>query len=169
MSTNALPPGIALRPIGEGDTPFLRDLYGSTRQQELDRTGWDSEQRSAFVAMQFAAQHKHYRERYPNADFDLIERDGVPIGRLYLDARVDGLRLLDITLLPDQRNRGLGSTLIRHLLRRAEHDGLALHIHVERGNPAARLYRRLGFHTLETRDPYLFMEWRAPHPDVATG
>ena len=40
--------------------------------------------------------------------------------------------------------------------------GRLLRIHVERFNPALRLYERLGFHPIADRGVYLFMEWGAP-------
>ena len=36
-----------------------------------------------------------------------------------------------------------------------------LRIHVERFNPALRLYERLGFRQVEDKGVYLFLEWRA--------
>jgi ribosomal protein S18 acetylase RimI-like enzyme len=169
MPPDALPPGITLRPTGEGDLPFLRALYGSTRRRELDLIGWGPEQRNAFVAMQFEAQSRHYREHHPEADFEVIELDGEPIGRLTVESRPDELHLIDIALVPERRNRGLGGALVRRLLRRAERSGVALRIHVGRDNPAHRLYRRLGFRTLEEQGPYTLMEWRAPTLDGVGG
>jgi hypothetical protein len=37
--------------------------------------------------------------------------------------------------------------------------GKPLRIHVERFNPALRLYERLGFRQIDDRGVYLFMEW----------
>jgi predicted GNAT family acetyltransferase len=42
-------------------------------------------------------------------------------------------------------NRGLGTTLLRNLQSEAAAAGKPLRIHVERFNPALRLYERLGF------------------------
>jgi hypothetical protein len=42
-----------------------------------------------------------------------------------------------------------------------------LRIHVERQNPALSLYQRLGFHELEDRGVYLFLEWRTPAAKAA--
>ena len=38
--------------------------------------------------------------------------------------------------------------------------GLPVRIHVEKFNPALRLYRRLGFTEIEDKGIYLFMEWQ---------
>ncbi len=39
--------------------------------------------------------------------------------------------------------------------------GRLLRIHVERFNPALRLYERLRFRQIEDKGVYLFLEWRA--------
>jgi hypothetical protein len=54
-------------------------------------------------------------------------------------------RIVDIALLPQYCNRGIGTTLLRDLQSEAAAAGKPLRIHVERFNPALRLYQRLGF------------------------
>ena len=49
----------------------------------------------------------------------------------------------------------------RQLQAEASAAGKPLRIHVERFNPALRLYERLGFRLVEDRGIYLFLEWRA--------
>ena len=45
-----------------------------------------------------------------------------------------------------------------------------LRIHVERFNPALRLYERLGFKQIADRGVYWFMEWqRQGGPQLGTG
>ncbi|MGH8553262.1 MAG: GNAT family N-acetyltransferase, partial [Methylococcales bacterium] len=75
---------IALRPMGEADLPFLKDLYGSTREQELELTDWTPEQKKRFIAFQFAAQHEHYLKHYTGCEFNVAEVDGLRAGRLYI-------------------------------------------------------------------------------------
>ena len=123
---------------------------------------WDAAQKTAFVQMQFAAQHAYYQEHYAGADFDVILVDSQPAGRLYVNRTDDELRIVDIALLPQWCNRGIGSALVTALQAEAAAAGKPLRIHVERFNPALRLYERLGFRQIEDRGVYLFMEWRAP-------
>ena len=151
---------IRFRPITPEDLPFLADLYAGTRAEELAQTGWSEADRAAFLAQQFRAQHRHYQTHFPDAAFELILLEDTPIGRLYLDRRGDEFRLIDIALLPEQRNRGLGGALLRDLLAEARAAGKPVRIHVEPFNPALRLYRRLGFELLEDKGVHLFMEWR---------
>ena len=109
--------------------------------------------------MQFDAQHAHYQEHYAGAAFDVILVDGQPAGRLYVAREEDEIRIVDIALLPDFCNRGIGTTLLRGLQSEAAAAGKPLRIHVERFNPALRLYERLGFREIADRGVYLFMEW----------
>ena len=53
---------------------------------------------------------------------------------------------VSVGVLPQHRARGLGTAMLRALVAAADEDGLpGLSLSVERDNPAARLYRRLGF------------------------
>jgi len=153
-------PGITLRPIRDDDLELLFRVYASTREEELAPVPWTAEQKADFLRMQAAAQHAYYQENYKGADWLVIERDGVPAGRLYVHRREKEIRLVDISLLPEHRNAGIGSDILVELIAEAAAAGKPLRIHVERFNPALRLYERLGFQQIEDRGVYLFMEWR---------
>jgi ribosomal protein S18 acetylase RimI-like enzyme len=151
---------IALRPIVADDLPFLLAVYASTRELELAAVPWDAGQKAAFVRMQFDAQHAYYQEHYAGAAFDVILVGGQPAGRLYVDRQDNEIRIVDIALLPEYRNRGIGTGLLRELQSEAAAAGKPLRIHVERFNPALALYERLGFRQIDDRGVYLFLEWR---------
>jgi ribosomal protein S18 acetylase RimI-like enzyme len=53
--------------------------------------------------------------------------------------------MVDIAILPPWRGRGVGGALLRALQDEARAAVRPLTIHVERMNPAMRLYERLGF------------------------
>ena len=140
---------------------LLFRLYASTRAEEMAMVvDWTDEQKEGFLRMQFQAQHAWYREHYEGAQLDLILIDGAPAGRLYVHRRTAEIRLMDIALLPEHRNSGIGSSLLRELMAEAEAAGKHLTIHVEKYNPAMRLYHRLGFQAVADRGPYDLMEWR---------
>src|SRR4051794_3142552 len=136
---------ITLRPITPDDEEFLRQVYASTREEELALTDWDTAQKAAFVQMQFAAQHRYYQENYRQTTFDVILVDGQPAGRLYVARWAKQIRIVDIALLPEYRNAEIGSALLHELMAEAAAAGKPVSIHVERYNPALRLYTRLGF------------------------
>ena len=155
-----LPSGITLRPAGASDSDFLLQVYASTREEELQLVDWSADQKAAFVRAQFEAQDTEYRRNYPDASFDVVEIDSEPAGRLYVDRRADDIRIVDITLLPTYRGRGIGTALLRGLLAEAAASGKRLSIHVEVHNPARALYERLGFVPIEERGVYLLMAAR---------
>ncbi len=151
-------PDIRLRPVGEADLAFVRDVYASTRQAELDLTGWPPQQRAAFVDMQFNAQLADYTRRWPESRHDLILVDGHPAGRLWVDRSPTHIHVLDVTVLPEWRNHGVATALLRGLIDEARGSGRSFDLHVERGNRAIRLYERLGLTVLDSDGPiYLRM------------
>ena len=147
-----------LRPAGADDRGFLLQVYASTREEELRLVAWDDEQKAAFIRQQFEAQDVYYREHYAAASFDVIEDDDGPIGRLYVSRWDDEIRIVDIALLPEHRGRGSGTALVRDVLDEAARSGKRVSIHVERNNPALRLYERLGFVPVDERGVYLLLE-----------
>lgn len=152
---------VTFRPSIERDVPFLRDLYATTRAEELRHVPWTPQQKRAFVEMQFLAQKTHYEQHYPDCEFLIIELDGRPIGRLYID-RGEDIRITDIALLPEFRRRGIGGMLMVEILAEGRSTGKNVSIHVEHDNPARRLYERLGFQHVATNGVYDLMAWRPP-------
>ena len=148
--------------MSDADMPFLRQLYRSTREDELEITGWSEEQKQAFVDMQFRAQHRHYQKHYPDALWLIIEQAGQPVGRLYLERWTQEHRIIDIALLPQVRGHGIGGAILLDLHDEAENDGKAVSIHVEKINPAMSLYRRLGYETIEDKGVYDLLVWKPP-------
>jgi ribosomal protein S18 acetylase RimI-like enzyme len=160
-------PQIELRPATPDDREALVAIYRTTREDELELTGWDEEQRAAFVEMQFAAQDRFYHDAYPDRRFLLILVNGGPVGRIYLARLADELRVVDLAILPSHRGLGIGSALLADVIAEAEAAGLPIRLHVEPWNPARRLYERLGFVTIEVRGFYELME-RPPADQLKT-
>jgi ribosomal protein S18 acetylase RimI-like enzyme len=119
---------------------------------------WDDAQKEAFLRQQFEAQDAWWQENYAEASFDVILVEGEPAGRLYVHRGRSEIRIVDIALLPEHRGNGVGTGLLEKLLAEGDADGKSLTIHVERMNPALRLYERLGFSVVEDKGVYLFLE-----------
>lgn len=150
---------LSLRPITPEDDSFLAAVYASTRAEELLVTDWSDQDKAIFCRHQFDAQTAHYTANYPGASFQIIERAGVPAGRLYLARWEKEIRIVDITFLPEHRGVGLGTNLLKELQEEAKSADKKLSIHVERLNPAMRLYERLGFRQVEDKGVYLLLHW----------
>ena len=145
-------------PASGNDREFLRKVYASTRQQELEACGWPARQQESFVRMQFEARRRSYEAQYPSATESIIMDENTPAGSWIVFRGPSEIRLVDIALLPEHRGRGIGSRLISTLIREAMDSNLPLRLSVLRGNRAIRLYERLGFVVISSDSMYLEME-----------
>ena len=151
---------ISVRPETAGDAEFVLALYLSVRWEELAVTNWSEASKQAFLASQFHTQSRQYAGHYPCLERWIVEVASSPAGRLYLLCAEREIRVVDISLLPEWRNQGIGSALLKQLAREADAFGRPLRLRVEQHNPALRLYCRLGFQEQETSGPYWALERR---------
>jgi len=152
---------VRFRPVTAEDTEFLYTVYASTRTAELAAVDWSESDKAAFLRAQFNAQHQTYQKSYQGADFLVILLGDRPIGRLYLARGEREIRIVDIALLPEHRNAGIGGAILADILAEGARGDKRVSVHVEMFNPALSLYQRLGFRQREVRGVYYFMEWVA--------
>lgn len=159
----------SLRPVLEEDEPLLKVIYGHTRTEELKRAvEWNEDQKAAFITHQHVAQSDYYKKVYPNSDYSIILADGEPAGRLYVERHAieNHIRIIDIAILPDYRNQGIGAYFINQLQEEAKQSNKILSIHVEKFNRALTLYKRMGFEIIkETHGVYFLMQWNTPQTE----
>lgn len=160
---------LVLRPATAADHDFLAAVYASTRAEEMAVTGWPEEFKAAFCAQQFAAQTAHYQTHYSGACFSVVEHQGVPVGRLIVLRSPERLHIVDVSLLPAHRSRGIGARLIEDLLAEADAEGKTVCLCVERRNRARGLYDRLGFQVVADEGMFWRMEWRGSRAPTARG
>lgn len=151
---------VELRPATPEDRELLFRVYAATREEELAPVPWPPEAKEAFLRQQFDAQDSWWHAHYAGATFEVVVVDGRDVGRLYLWEGPSEVRIVDVALLPEVRGCGVGTRLLEDVKAGAAAAGKAVTIHVERMNPALRLYERLGFRLVEDKGVYLFLEWR---------
>lgn len=151
---------VSLRPVSDADNEFLLAVYAGTREQELAQTPWSDEQKAEFLKWQFTLQRQQYDATYPQMQYDVILVDEEPAGRIWV-SRDDEIRLLDIALLGEFQNRGVGTVLLRDLIDEAVRAKKPLrHMVFVLNTDAKRFYERLGFVVFEEVGAYLHMEYR---------
>jgi ribosomal protein S18 acetylase RimI-like enzyme len=161
---------LALRPVEAGDQAFLFRLYASTRADELAPLGWDQTTTQAFLRTQFDLQDRAYHQAYPDGSFALVLIDGDPGGRLYVQRSRACIHVIDISLLPEYRGRGIGTALLRELLGEGRRSGTPVTIDALRTGRAVSLYQRLGFTITRADDVYAALRWRPPvRPRIDAG
>ncbi len=152
---------IELRQAEEKDDSFIETVYRSTREDELKLTQWTEQQKWAFIKMQSMAQLAEYKTKFPGAAFQVIIYKKQDVGRFYTWENEYEIRLIDITLLPQFRGKGIGTSLLQGLIKKSNKVQKKISLHVEPGNPALLLYRRLGFIYIKNNGRHYYME-RSP-------
>lgn len=107
--------------------------------------------------MQFNAQRQQYDEVYPQAENRIVLQDDRPVARILVDRSEHEITLIDIALLPEYRNAGIGTRLVQKLQAEAVAARKPVRLHVWKSNPALHLYERLGFSIVRDQSSYLEM------------
>jgi GNAT superfamily N-acetyltransferase len=156
---------VTLRPERPDDEALLFRLFRSWALEDLERLPLDDAMKQNMLRFQFAGQTATYRAAYPAASFDIIERDGAPVGRLIVDpgnAR-EPTCLVDFVLLPETRNGRLGRAIIAAVLAEQASLGRKVRVKVLHHNmPSRRMCAALGFVEIGQDLPFVQLEWCAP-------
>ncbi len=147
---------IRVRPATEDDDSFFLDLFASTRP-EFSLLNLPKSQLQALLSMQLKGQRQQYDDCYPHAESNIVLHDEQRIGRMLVDRAAGEITLIDIALLPEYRNAGIGSKLLQELLAEAVATKKVVRLHVWKSNPAFHLYERLGFSIVGDQSSYLEM------------
>ncbi|MBI1385545.1 MAG: GNAT family N-acetyltransferase [Rhizobiales bacterium] len=151
---------VTFRIITNADDGFLFRLYSSTREWEFALTIWSEADKQRFLRSQFDIQTRAYASTYLGAVHRIIQLDGIDVGRLIVDRRDDLMLIIDLSLLPEYRGRGIGTDLLRSLLNEALGGKVPVRLHVERNSPALSLYLRHDFEQVGVHGNHLALEWR---------
>jgi ribosomal protein S18 acetylase RimI-like enzyme len=150
---------ISLRRVTQEDAPFLLTLYKSSRGEDLRGLGWEEVRVSEFLDMQYEAQQRFHANEYKKPVDQLILRNGEPVGRLMFEPREHEIRCVEVALLPQYRNGGIGAQLIRGLQEQAQQQKKPLRLQVIRFSRAIALFERLGFQRISETGTHFQMEW----------
>jgi ribosomal protein S18 acetylase RimI-like enzyme len=157
---------LIIRPERDDDEAFRFQLFCASRQPDFIRL-LAPDVLEPIMRQQFHAQTVSYLARFPRARGDIIELGGEPIGRIMVDRGEKMLHMVDQAITPELRNRGIGTAVMRALMAEARRTNRAIRLGVAAANAQAlRLFWRLGFAPIETKEHYLWLEWR---PDMAAG
>ena len=149
---------LSFQPIARADEPFLLSLYASVRAAEMALVPWTDEQKAVFLKSQFDAQRQYYAQKYPQGSFATIALDGAKVGRLYTAELDDEVRIIDLTIAPEARGRGLGTRILSDIVDAA---AKPVRIYLEQSDRAASLFARLGFAMIRDEGLYQLWECRA--------
>lgn len=140
---------ISLSPAEPADVHFFVALNELSYKDLIERQfgAWDSR----FQAEMFL-------KKWRASDFRKVIVDGQTVGGIWVQDARDFHKLQEIQILPEFRNKGIGSWLLNREIERARTASKPLRLGVLLKNPAIRLYRRLGFRIIATDDVRHYME-----------
>jgi ribosomal protein S18 acetylase RimI-like enzyme len=138
-------PHVDFRAASVEDATFLAALFASVKGAELAAAGLPAPLVDQLVNSQADVERRSRAVQYPDAIDRIVVVEGRDVGRLLVDRTVARTLLVDVSLLPDWRGRGIGGALVRTLVDESDATGVPVHLTVRRENPAIRLYRRAGF------------------------
>jgi ribosomal protein S18 acetylase RimI-like enzyme len=149
--TTNLADRIEMRPVDmPPDEEFLIELYYTTRE-DIHLAEIEEEQKRVLSLMQYKAQKEHYEAKFPDSKHDIILLDGKGIGRLWTTRYEKELLGIDLAILPEFRNLGIGTFLLQNLFDEAGQTGRVFRFHVMKMNTKAiRLYERLNCKYIES-------------------
>jgi ribosomal protein S18 acetylase RimI-like enzyme len=98
-------------------------------------------------------------EQVSSGRTEVIELNQVPIGVQLVDLPGTHIQLVQLYIAKEFQRRGIGTELVKRLLREARGSKLPVRLRVLAVNPAKAFYERLGFVVVETTTGRYFMEW----------
>jgi ribosomal protein S18 acetylase RimI-like enzyme len=138
------------------------DLFSRVRAEELGMQAWDPLLRDQILRLQYEAQRRGYLAQFPAAETRLILQEGRSIGWLIVDRSGAEFHCVDVAVIPEARNQGVGTWVWRTLQKEAAATARPLVLAVLRTNVRAlALYVRLGFDVVGGTETHLRMEWRS--------
>lgn len=128
------------------DEPLLLRLFVENKAAEFAPLRLSAEQQEPLLLMQYRARLQSYAQSYPAAvNTMLCLESGEAVGRHLVERQADCYRGIDLAILAEYRNRGLGAWALRQIQQAAELEGIPFYLRVLRSNPALHLYERQGF------------------------
>lgn len=137
------------------DAEFGRNVHHRAYRDVVERQ---------FGAWNVAAQDAFFRDGWNAAAHEIVECDGVPAGYICIEDRADLVHLRELVLLPEFQNRGIGTMLLRQVMKHAEERGVPVQLGTLHANHAADLYRRVGFREVGRTNTHILFEWLPADP-----
>jgi len=127
---------IHLRLATPDDSEFLYNLKKQTLKEYITQIwGWNEKD-----------QRDYYKKIFEPDKYHIIQQNGEDIGCLSIEEQHNKIMLNIIEITPEYQNKGIGSKLIRDLIKKGSQENKTIELQVFKVNQRAfKLYRTLGF------------------------
>jgi ribosomal protein S18 acetylase RimI-like enzyme len=134
------------RPVADIDGPALFRLFRQVHAAEIETFALDPTTREALACMEFVEQRLRTCAEFPDAVDLAIEHRGTLCGRIVTVLRENGIQLLELSVLAEQRDQGIGSLAMRRIARIADAHGCAIWLRANADASGSRGFlERVGF------------------------
>jgi GNAT superfamily N-acetyltransferase len=145
-------PRYELRPAAAADFAIVHALrIAGLRRYVEPIWGWDED-----------AQQARFRAAFDPTRYRLVVVAGEVVGALAVARRADAVFVADVQVAAAWRGRGIGTAVLGDVVAAAHRAGLPVALQVLHGNPARRLYERLGFRTVGETATHVLMRAEPP-------
>jgi ribosomal protein S18 acetylase RimI-like enzyme len=139
----------SLRPATEDDINFLWALRQITMKPHIQESyGWNDDEEYEYAKELLMCTR-------------IIHIDNLDIGIIKNIEFPDHIHLQQIQVHPEWANQGVGTQIIKELIRQAYEKNRTVRLYVLKNNPAKNLYSRLGFTVKKEFTHQLVMEYAA--------
>lgn len=108
-----------------------------------------------YVEQNYSWNDKLFKSKFIPDDYIVLQKQQEIIGFLKLVPQNNSLYLGEIQIKSTHQNRGIGTTILQFIIDRSLEKDRRIWLQVLKGNPAIKLYKRLGFKTFaETKTHY---------------
>ncbi len=139
----------SLRMPDASDYEFLKRVHHVTLRDHVSKIwGWEN-----------SAQDEFFKEDFDSGQIRVLDAFSESVGYMQLKLDSGALHLVNILILPEFQNRGIGTEVIKNLITESEKDGRVLKLGVFKINERARkLYESLGFKTYGETPTHFLMQ-----------
>jgi len=158
----------SLRPVLVDDAEFLFQLFVERNTERFSQLGWTDMQLASMLQMQYRARVAGYAQRFVDLEkFVICTADQQRIGEVLMHRTAQEIRIVDICISNAYRKQGIATQLLSDLQREAAAKEITITLSVDHGNPARRLYERLGFQETGKDPLQAEMGWRIAEVDTS--
>lgn len=138
-----------LRKAEQNDYDFLYELNKTSMKKYVEAIwGWDE-----------TLQQQMFQDKFVPDKYQIIEAENISIGTVQVCEEKKELFIGVIEIIPKYQNQGIGTSLIRTLLKQSkENQNDRVWLQVFKENSAIELYEKLGFQRIKETETHIIME-----------
>lgn len=150
---------VSLCPVESSHTDFLLQLFKECRPDLELIGGINEKQKEDIIFQQFTLEQEQLIKMYPDVEFNVVMLNEKPVGRIYIYHGETADRILEIGLLAEYRNLGIGRKLITTAIENAIRKNKSVRLQVAWFNQRAyKFYKEIGFRVIENQGVSFEME-----------